>query len=173
MSDSSLPPPDDPLKFLEDLDQDLPIREVFHPLRIGEPLTPLPQYAQTPKRRPPRTSGLYVVLQAAQQHGFTHPKDGYFLMLPKEFDAILALEHKAVAQVVLEVLRQTIGRVGDGPDGRQEWAVISQRHFARAGLMTNMAAWRGIQEALEKRYILRRKVGARRFEYSIRWRGTN
>jgi hypothetical protein len=38
-------------------------------------------------------------------------------MLPREFDAIFALEHKAVAQVVLEILQQTIGRVGDGQDG--------------------------------------------------------
>jgi hypothetical protein len=94
-------------------------------------------------------------------------------MLPKEFDAILALEHKAVSQVVLEVLRQTIGRVGDGQDGRQEWARISQQHFARVGLMTNKAAWRGIEGALKKGYILRRKVGAQRYEYAIRWRGTN
>jgi hypothetical protein len=34
---------------------------------------------------------------------------GGFLQLPREFDAILALEQKAIAQVVLEVLRQTIG----------------------------------------------------------------
>ena len=89
----------------------------------GEPTTPgaqrLAQLVRQPapprRRHPPRKSGLYAVLHAAQQHGITHPKDGYWLMLPREFDAILALEHKAVAQVVLEVLRQTIGRVGDGP----------------------------------------------------------
>jgi len=44
-----------------------------------------------------------------QQHGITHPKDGFWTMLPKEFDVILALEHKVVIQVVLEILRQTIG----------------------------------------------------------------
>jgi hypothetical protein len=139
-------------------------------------LPPTDPAATPPPRRSPRKSGLYAVLHSAQQHGFTPPSEGFWVMLPKEFDAILALEHKAVAQVVLEVLRQTIGTVVYGQDGRpthKEWAVISQRHFARAGLMTNKAAWRGIEGALEKGYILRRQVGARRFEYSIRWRGTN
>jgi hypothetical protein len=42
---------------------------------------------------------------------------------------------------------------------RREWATISQEHFASAGLMTNKAAWRGIKQALEKGYIVRRKVG--------------
>jgi hypothetical protein len=125
------------------------------------------------RRQPQRKSGLSLLLQAAQQHGITHPKDGYWVMLPKEFDAILALEHKAVAQVVLEILRQTIGKVGDGQDGRQEWATISYRHFARAGLMSLSQAQFGIREALTKRYIQRRHSGARRFEYSIRWKGTN
>jgi hypothetical protein len=139
------------------------------------PDTPQPSDT-TPKPRhprPPRTSGLYIVLQAAQQHGITHPKEGYWVMLPKEFPAILALEHKAVAQVVLEVLCQTVGRVGDGQDGRQAWATISYRHFARAGLMTSKAAQRGIKDALAKGYIVRRALGARRYQYAIRWRGTN
>jgi len=96
-----------------------------------------------------------------------------FLQLPREFDAILALEHKAVAQVVLEILRQTIGRVGDGQAGRQEWATISYRHFARAGLMSRSQTEFGITEALKKRYIQRRQLGARRFEYYIRWKGSN
>jgi hypothetical protein len=30
-------------------------------------------------------------VQTAPQHGFTHPNEGDFVMLPKEFDAILAL----------------------------------------------------------------------------------
>ena len=126
--------------------------------------------------RPQRKAGLYTVLHAAQRFGITHPQVGGFLQLPREFDAILALEHKAVAQVVLEVLRQTIGTPEYDQHGqatRQEWARISQRHFARAGLMTNMAAWRGLERALDKGYIRRRKVGARSYEYAIRWRGTN
>src|SRR6266571_4970687 len=125
------------------LDENLSIRAVYGVLRIDGPLLPSPQPAEKPgppakpkRRRSPRKAGLYAVLHAAQQHGITHPTLGGFLQLPREFDAILALEHKAVAQVVLEILRQTIGRVGDGQAGRQEWATISYRHFARAGLMS-------------------------------------
>jgi hypothetical protein len=177
MSDTSIPAPNGQYKPLPILDENLPIRAVYGVLRVDGPPLPIPQPAKLPtkprRRRPPRKSGLYTILQSAQQHGITHPKDGFWVMLPKEFDAILALEHKAVSQVVLEVLRQTIGNVGDGQDGRQEWATISQRHFARAGLMTSKAAQRGIKEALEKRYIVRRPLEARRYQYAIRWRGTN
>jgi hypothetical protein len=148
----------------------IPMSQVILPKRLSDALQ---QPAKPPKRRPPRKSGLYALLHAAQQHGITHPRDGFWTMLPKEFDAILALEHKAITQVVLEVLRQTVGRVSDGQEGRREWAVISQRHFARAGLMNSKAAQRGIKGALDKGYILRRRVGAQRFEYAIRWRGTN
>ncbi len=72
---------------------------------IHQPEASVPQRRPRPQPpRPQRKSGLYLVLQATQQHGITHPKDGHFLMLPKEeFRAILALEHKAVAQVVLEI----------------------------------------------------------------------
>jgi len=136
MSDDSLPASNGHYKPLPLIDMNLTIREVYGDgaLRIGEPFPPLRQPAKAPqppakpkRRRPPRKSGLYLVLQAAQQHGITHPEDGHFLMLPKEeFRAILALEHKAIAQVVLEIFLQTIG-----------------------------------------------KVGAQRYEYAIRWRGTN
>jgi hypothetical protein len=132
-----------------------------------------PDFPKPTRRRGDRKSGLYLVLQSAQQHGMTHPTVGGFLQLPREFDAILALEHKAVTQVVLEVLRQTIGWVGDGETGRREWATISFRHFARAGLMSRSQAEFGIQEALTKRYIVRREKGKKGFEYAIRWKGAN
>jgi hypothetical protein len=52
---------------------------------------PTPQPPAKPRRsRPPYKSGLYAVLQAAQQHGMTHPIDGFWTMLPKVFDAISA-----------------------------------------------------------------------------------
>jgi hypothetical protein len=50
-----------------------------------------------------------LTLPQIQKHGFTHPRDGYFLMLPRELDVVLALETKAVALTVLAVLRCTIG----------------------------------------------------------------
>jgi hypothetical protein len=138
--------------------------------------TPTPTHRPTGQRRGPRKSGLYAVLHAAQQHGFTHPKEGFWVMLPKEFDAILALEDKAVAQVVLEVLRQTMGTVVYGPDGQpmhRDWAPLSVRHFVRAGFLSLSQAEIGLKQALDKGYIVRRPFGEQRFEYAVRWRGTN
>jgi|RhiMethySRZTD1v2_1073278.scaffolds.fasta_scaffold655026_2 hypothetical protein len=115
--------------------------------QLASALVPPPK-PTPPQGRPPRKSGLYTVLQSAQEHGITHPTKGGYLQLPREFDAILALEHKAVAQVVLEVLRQTIGtpvRDEHGNSTRKEWAEISTRDFVRAGLTTQKAAWRGIK----------------------------
>jgi hypothetical protein len=146
-------------------------------IHLTAPPPPSDTTPQPRQPRPPRKSGLYAVLHAAQQHGITHPKDGHFLMLPKdEFRAILALEHKAIAQVVLEIFLQTIGTAEYDQYGqiiRKEWATISYRHFARAGVMTSKAAQRGIKDALAKGYIVRRQRGARSYEYAIRWRRTN
>src|SRR5438874_4469986 len=81
-----------------------------------------------------------LTLPQIQQHGFSHPQNGYWVMLPREFDVVLALESKAVVQVILEVLRQTIGYPGDGPQERRIWVEFSYSHFARKGLMSRGAA---------------------------------
>jgi hypothetical protein len=97
-------------------------------------------------------------------------------MLPKEFDAVLALEPKAITQVVLEILRQTIGTLvqdQDGHYGRREWAALTKRHFVRAGILSRSQAEEGIKQALAKGYITRRPLGHQRYEYAIRWKGTN
>ena len=112
-----------------------------------------------------------LTLPQIQQHGFSHPQNGYWVMLPREFDVVLALESKAVVQVILEVLRQTIGYPGDGPQERRIWVEFSYSHFARKGLMSRGAAQRGLQEAVTKGYLLRRAVSAKGFEYAIRWKG--
>jgi hypothetical protein len=143
------------------------------------PSLPIPQPANAPKprrRRPARTSGLWAVVHAAQQHGFTPPQAGHWLMLPPEFAAVLALEPKAIAQVVLEILQQTIGTVvygQDGHSGRKEWAPLTKRHFVRAGILSRPQAEMGLKQALAKGYIVRRSLGVRRFEYAIHWKGTN
>ena len=54
-------------------------------------------------------------LPEVQRHGFTHPAHGHFLMLPPEFDLVLAHEPTHVAQVILEVMRQTVGWGGMAP----------------------------------------------------------
>ena len=111
-----------------------------------------------------------LTLPQIQKHGFTHPRDGYFLMLPREFDIVAALETKAVTLVVLAVLRRTLGTPGDGPQGRKEWVQFSTHALADAALMSRSAACRGLTEAVQKGYLVRRRVG-RSWEYAIRWRG--
>ena len=111
-----------------------------------------------------------LTLPQIQQHGFTHPRDGYFLMLPREFDVVAALETKAVTLVVLAVLRRTLGVPGDGPQGRKEWVQLSTRTTADATIMSHSQARQGLAKAVQKGYLLRRRVG-RSWEYTIRWRG--
>ena len=111
-----------------------------------------------------------LTLPQIQKHGFTHPRDGYFLMLPREFDVIAALETKAVALVVLAVLRRTLGVPGNGPQGRQEWVQLSDHSMADAALISYSQARRGLIEAVKKGYLVRRRIG-KSWEYSIRWRG--
>jgi hypothetical protein len=121
-----------------------------------------------------------VTLPQIQKHGFTHPANGRFLMLPWEFDVIHALETKAVSQVVLAVSRHTIGYPGDGPNDRAIWAELSTYDLASTGYMSHSAAQRGLRDALKKGYLLRREVVQHdatenvhvvRYEYAVKWKG--
>lgn len=109
-------------------------------------------------------------LPEIQRKGFTHPAHGQFLMLPPEFDLILAHEPKEVAQVLLEVIRQTSGWIGDGPGNRRLWVKLSYGHFARKGLLSKANAQRALNTAVERGYVLRRQVGKFAFEYAVHWR---
>jgi hypothetical protein len=152
----------------------------------GEPTTPAghklaqllrqpsPPRRQRRKTDPDTFSPIDFTLQSIQRFGFTHPNYGPFLMVPKEFQAILARETNAVAQVIWEIMQQTIGwDTGREPGGRREWAPLSVRHFERARILSRSQAERGFKQALGKRYIERRKGGANRYEYRLRWKGTN
>jgi hypothetical protein len=152
----------------------------------GEPITPLqhqlaqimrqpshPRRRRAPQADPDTYSPIEHTLYSLQAFGFTHPSNGRYLMVPKEFQAILLLETKAVAAVVWEVMQQTIGWEGNGPGGRREWAPLTVRHFVRAKILSLAQAERGLKRALAKRYIERRRLGARGYEYRLRWKGTN
>ena len=89
-------------------------------------------------------------------------------MLPKQFKAILALETKAVAQICLEILEQTIGWV-EADGSRKEWARLSSMDFQIGSAMSYSQVQTGIKIALKKAYIIRRKVG-KLYEYSLRFR---
>src|SRR5262245_18880563 len=67
-------------------------------------------------------------LPEVQRKGFTHPTHGHYLMLPPEFDLVLAHEPTHLAQVILEVMRQTIGYIGEGPSDRRLWVKLSGGH---------------------------------------------
>lgn len=125
---------------------------------------------RTKGTRDAKVTGLHLVLQDVQEHGFPHPLgEGSFLMVPRVFKALLALEPLSVIQVVFEVLDQTIGWADVGSNsGRREWCELSLRHFELSCGMTRSQAQRGIKRALNHKYILRRSHGSS-FEYAIRW----
>jgi len=123
----------------------------------------------------PRQGTLTSILSAVGQHGFTHPNNGHYLMLPPEFDILLALERKPVVQVVLEIMRATLGWVDDsgeedanGRPKRREWARLGHRHFTTLCGSPSQASL-GLKVALEKGYILRR-VTPQGYEYQIHWK---
>ena len=110
-----------------------------------------------------------MVRDAVRRDGFTHPEQGQFIMLPREFEAILALENKAVVQVVFLILRETIGWIDeDGRFRRREWVQLGQKHF-EVTCGSKSQGFYGVKTAIQKGYILRRPY-KNTFEYAIRWK---
>ena len=129
----------------------------------------------TDGKRRLRKTGWWLALSSVKQFGFSPPDEGRYLLLPPEFDAILALETKAVAQIVLEILRQTIGWIDPshekderGRYKRRQWVRLGHKHFEFICGSASQA-YTGLKKALQEGYITRRpcKDG---FEYSIKWR---
>ena len=138
------------------------------PRRVVEPEAIPPEETQEPTpARAPATETQYwdPILAMVRERGFTHPSWGGWLQLPHEFDAILAKEDKAVAQVVLAIMRKTLGWVdprggtdSHGSPKRIEWAHIDSKHFKAICGGSSSQANRGIQAALELRYIERERI---------------
>jgi len=131
--------------------------------------------AVIPSQREPRKTGWWIALHRVKEFGFTSLDEGRYLLLPAEFDAILALETKAVAQIVLEILRQTVGWVdpsGDrderGKRKRRLWVKLGHKHFEFI-CGSSSQAHTGLKKALKEGYILRRPCHGG-FEYSVKWR---
>jgi len=158
-----------------------PFRANLSPELLEIANEPPPKPTPKPKRRrrgaaadPSTYSPNEPTLYSVQRFGFTHPSTGRFLMAPQEFQAILALEKKAVADVIWELMKQTIGWAdGRDPGGRREWARLSVRHFEREKIASRSQAEAGIKRALDKGYIERRRSGARGYEYRLHWKGSN
>jgi hypothetical protein len=89
---------------------------------LDEPMIvpPRSRRRRAPAADPESYSPIEHTLYSVQTFGFTHPSSGRYLMVPKEFQAIMLLETKAVAAVVWEIMQQTIGWEGNGPGGRRE-----------------------------------------------------
>jgi len=133
-----------------------------------------PRRPQKPAADPSTTSPIDLTLYSVRTFGFTHPNNGPYLMVPKEFQAILLRETKAVAAVIWEIMQQTIGwDTGREPGGLREWARLSVRHFERDKILSCAQAQRGITLALKRGYIKRQPWGAQGYEYQLRWRGAN
>jgi hypothetical protein len=113
-----------------------------------------------------------LTLPRLQQHGFTHPQNGHWLMMPHDFAVLVAYETKAVVQVVLEVLQRTIGTPGEGPGDRKLWTALSMWQCAETGLISPGAAERGLKDAVSRGYLLRR-LHEGHYEYAIKWKGMN
>ena len=138
------------------------------PRRVVEPEAIPPEETQeaTPARGPTTETQYWdPILAMVRERGFTHPSWGGWLQLPHEFDAILAKEDKAVAQVVLAIMRKTLGWVdprggtdSHGSPKRIEWAHIDSKHFKAICGGSSSQANRGIQAALELRYIERERI---------------
>jgi hypothetical protein len=111
-------------------------------------------------------------LRRLRRDGFTpyFGEEKQFLMLPPEYELVLALESRDVALVVYEVLRQTVGYTGDGKHRRRDWAPLSNRHFERRGLMSDSQARRALAYAVAHGYLLRRPHGKQRWEYAAYYR---
>src|SRR5439155_26026678 len=124
-----------------------------------------PPRRQRPAADPASYSPIEHTLYSVQQFGFTHPSTGRFLMAPKEFQAILALETKAVADVIWELMQQTIGWTdGRESEGGRAWARLSVRHFEREKIAPRSQAEAGIKRALAMGHIEHRRTGAPGYE---------
>src|SRR4029453_12858116 len=93
---------------------------VFEVKPVEAPIEPPP--APPRERLKVRHPVLEMVRTAVRRDGFTHPADGNFVMLPKEFGAIISLEDKCVLQIIYHIMCETIGWADPaGGAGRGEW----------------------------------------------------
>jgi hypothetical protein len=114
-------------------------------------------------------------LTRLRRHGFTpyFGEDKQFLMIPPEFELVLACESRQMVQVIYEVMKQSVGYAGDGEHGRREWVALSFRHFERRGLMDHQNAKMALDAAVDKGYLLRRRRGRQQWEYAVHYRQGN
>jgi len=96
-----------------------------------------------------------------------------YLMLPHWFSTVLACVPLPVSQVILEVLEQTIGYIGDNAYDRREWVHLTCRHFQRKGRMQKDTAASALRYAVDEGYLKRRPFKHHgkhwTYEYAVPW----
>ena len=170
--------PDMPAWLLQFDPTTMPLEDVTYPEPRGRrrqpshPRRPRPRSKQTSTYQAKRAAMEDLPLKRLRRHGFTpyFGDEKRFLMTPPEFDLVLACEARQVAQVIHEVLRQSVGYPGDSADGRREWVALSFRHFERRGLLSHQDAKIALDYAVEQGYLLRRRRGQQRLEYAVHYR---
>jgi hypothetical protein len=101
--------------------------------------------------------------------GFTRPRAGQASQLFQEFQALLGWESKAVAQIVYEIIAQTVGwHTPLNPAATESWVLLSLRHFEHTCIMPPSQVLKGLTLARERGYIVRRPAG-RAYEYALHW----
>ena len=110
-----------------------------------------------------------TVPQLAPQK-FVHPDDGHWLKLPEGFERMLFQAPVCVTQVVYLVLKRTMQATGSLPPRELYYVKLSYAYFMRGGRMSRMSVMRGLQEAVEKEYLERRRVGKQQWEYAVKWK---
>ena len=102
--------------------------------------------------------------------GFTRPRAGQPSPLFQEFQALLGWESKAVAQIVYEIIAQTVGwHTPLDPAATESWVLLSLRHFEHICIIPPSQVLKGLTLARERGYIVRRPAG-RAYEYALHWR---
>jgi len=140
--------------------------------RPSQPRRPRPRTSTVTPYQAKRAAMEDLPLTRLRRYGFTpyFGEDKQFLMIPPEFELVLACESRQVVQVIHEVMKQSVGYAGEGEHGRREWVVLSLRHFEHRGLMGRDAAKLGLVEAVEKGYLLRRPHGRQQWKYAVHYR---
>lgn len=101
---------------------------------------------------------------------FVHPEDGHWLKEPEGFERMLFQAPLSVTQVVYLVLKRTMQATGSFPPREPYYVKLSYAYFMRGGRMSHMSVVRGLQEAVEHGYLLRRRVGKQQWEYAVQWK---
>lgn len=102
---------------------------------------------------------------------FTHPDDGHWLKLPEGFERMLFQAPLSVTQVVYLVLKRMMQATGSLPPRDPYYVKLSYAYFMRGGRMSSKSVERGLQEAVARGYLLRRRVGKQQWEYAVQWKG--